>query len=97
MTDPIWLGDRDLLSEIAMGTFDEHLMELADALQERHQKMGTVMFDRLRVGDTVRFNYLAGDYEGTVAVVKEKKRTNVVVTLDEGYELVGNPVMLEKV
>ena len=85
-----------MLMAIRMGELDYELDHLRDALSSRRKVLARQRFNSLKVGDTVVFNDSVGkNLAGQTAIVADKKRTNLVVTTDDGTRWTANPGLLE--
>ena len=85
-----------LAAMIRMGEMDDELKAIRNAIESRHKALARQRFNSLRVGDTVVFNDSVGkNLAGQTAIVVDKKRTNLVVTTDDGTRWTANPGLLE--
>ncbi len=82
--------------KIRLGELDDDLEAIRNALVSRHKVLARQRFNSLKVGDTVVFNdSVSKNLAGASAIVTDKKRTNLVVTTDDGTRWTANPGLLE--
>ncbi|HUW00909.1 MAG TPA: hypothetical protein VMW08_01030 [Acidimicrobiales bacterium] len=91
----------DILTAITNGAADENLDAVIATVKDRRQASARVTFNTLKVGDKVTISGAQKYLEGAPATVVEKKRTKVVIALDEprgrmmaGTRLNGNPSII---